>query len=597
MVSQDDDRGGSASDSVDQAPARVKKRRLHGACDACRKKKVKCDSAKMPNNECTGCRQLGQHCSHDIPRQPKKSEKQQEYISTLEQKIEKLQHFIQTFHPDEDVDKLVEDLWMTSSSTGSPVSTTTTAVNSGTYSGLKFPLPQSLSKDAEANVSKSSQSDSSESEDIAHVELTQHMKHLSLKMVDDRFFGQSSVFMFFKHTASLRQESTGAPPTKPDVTKFRRPLFWDVQPWEWAFATLQEPAYVYPEEDLLLSLVSLYFEKVHPIYPLLHQPTFRRMLMTGQHHYDQRYGMTVLLVCALGARYSQDPRVLMPGDSNGFSSGWRYFCQVPIHRNYLFHTFSLFDLQYYALALIYFNGTGAPNTAWHVMGLAMRLAMERGAHRRKPNAEKPTVESELTKRAFWCMFVLDRWMASFLGRPPIIADEDYDVDYPIECDDEYWETDDPSQAFQQPPGKPCSVTAFVLNIKLCETLGFALRTLYSTKKSQALSGLIGNNWESRIVSELDSAMSKWRDKVPHFLRWDPQRQDPVAFHQSVSIHATYYYVQTMIHRPFLSKRSPLSFQSLAMCTNAARSCAHMLEASLTRGVRLFPNMMVLSLTS
>lgn len=35
------------------------------------------------------------------------------------------------------------------------------------------------------------------------------------------------------------------------------------------------------------------------------------------------------------------------------------------------------------------------------MGLAMRLAMERGAHRRKPNMEKPTVESELTKRAFW----------------------------------------------------------------------------------------------------------------------------------------------------------------------------------------------------
>jgi hypothetical protein len=198
----------------------------------------------------------------------------------------------------------------------------------------------------------------------------------------------------------------------------------------------------------------------------------------------------------------------------------------------------------------------------------------------------------------------------------LIPQSSYDVDYPIECDDEYWETDDPSQAFQQPPGKPCSVTAFVLNIKLCETLGFALRTLYSTKKSQALSGLIGNNWESRIVSELDSAMSKWRDKVPHFrkyyirdffqygfatniyaVRWDPQRQDPVAFHQSVSIHATYYYVQIMIHRPFLSKRSPLSFQSLAMCTNAARSCAHMLEASLTRGVRLFPNMMVLSLTS
>lgn len=47
------------------------------------------------------------------------------------------------------------------------------------------------------------------------------------------------------------------------------------------------------------------------------------------------------------------------------------------------------------------------------MGLAMRLAMERGAHRRKPNVEKPTVESEQTKRAFW------------LATPPIILNERY----------------------------------------------------------------------------------------------------------------------------------------------------------------------------
>jgi hypothetical protein len=39
MPSQDDDRAGSTSDSSDQKPAKVRRRRLHGACDACRKKK------------------------------------------------------------------------------------------------------------------------------------------------------------------------------------------------------------------------------------------------------------------------------------------------------------------------------------------------------------------------------------------------------------------------------------------------------------------------------------------------------------------------------------------------------------------------------
>jgi hypothetical protein len=90
------------------------------------------------------------------------------------------------------------------------------------------------------------------------------------------------------------------------------------------------------------------------------------------------------------------------------------------------------------------------------------------------------------------------------------------VDYPIECDDEFWESPDPETAFQQPPGKPCKITSFIWLIKLTEMLGFALRTLYATKKSKILIGLIGNEWESQVVAELASSMNKWRDSLPHF---------------------------------------------------------------------------------
>ncbi len=90
----------------------------------------------------------------------------------------------------------------------------------------------------------------------------------------------------------------------------------------------------------------------------------------------------------------------------------------------------------------------------------------------------------------------------------------FDVDYPIECDDEYWETDDPSQAFKQPPGKPSTITGFVQGLKLCEMLAFTLRTLYATKKSKVLSGLIGNEWEERIVTQLTTSMSDWKNSLP-----------------------------------------------------------------------------------
>lgn len=92
----------------------------------------------------------------------------------------------------------------------------------------------------------------------------------------------------------------------------------------------------------------------------------------------------------------------------------------------------------------------------------------------------------------------------------------FDLDYPIECDDEYWETPDPKDAFRQPPGKPAKITYFIWAIKLVKILGFAHRTLYATKKSKALIGVIGSEWESQAVAELDSSMNKLKDSIPNF---------------------------------------------------------------------------------
>lgn len=90
----------------------------------------------------------------------------------------------------------------------------------------------------------------------------------------------------------------------------------------------------------------------------------------------------------------------------------------------------------------------------------------------------------------------------------------FDADLPVECDDEYWECDDPEQNWNQPPGKPSKVSAFNTHLRLCEILSFALRTLYSTKKSKLLTGLIGDQWEQRVVADLDSAMNNWKDSLP-----------------------------------------------------------------------------------
>ena len=55
----------------------------------------------------------------------------------------------------------------------------------------------------------------------------------------------------------------------------------------------------------------------------------------------------------------------------------------------------------------------------------------------------------------------------------------YDVELPIECDDEYWEHADPAKCWKQPPGKPSTISYFNSILKLYDILGFALRTIVS----------------------------------------------------------------------------------------------------------------------
>ncbi|KAK0488587.1 hypothetical protein IW261DRAFT_358517 [Armillaria novae-zelandiae] len=45
-------------------PTPSKQRRLQGACDICRSKKIRCDSAKMPGNKCSNCVAFGEECTH-----------------------------------------------------------------------------------------------------------------------------------------------------------------------------------------------------------------------------------------------------------------------------------------------------------------------------------------------------------------------------------------------------------------------------------------------------------------------------------------------------------------------------------------------------
>ena len=74
------------------------------------------------------------------------------------------------------------------------------------------------------------------------------------------------------------------------------------------------------------------------------------------------------------------------------------------------------------------------------------------------------------------------------------------------------------------------------------------------------------------------------------VRWDPNREDPLHLMHSASLLGHYYHVQIAVHRPFLlaiHRDSPLSFPSVIICNNAARSTVQTMDAAYKRSGTLY----------
>ena len=73
------------------------------------------------------------------------------------------------------------------------------------------------------------------------------------------------------------------------------------------------------------------------------------------HYADDDFAAIVLLVCAIGARYSNDDRVKVDNSDDWHSSGWKWFNQVEAYQKSYVGSPTLYDLQFYCVCFSAFR--------------------------------------------------------------------------------------------------------------------------------------------------------------------------------------------------------------------------------------------------
>ncbi|KAK0206049.1 fungal-specific transcription factor domain-containing protein [Desarmillaria ectypa] len=520
------------------------------ACDNCKRKKVKCEGDRKLNQKCNNCFSNDIECTYIVAvKMIPHRYFNKEHIEELERRLEKTRMILRKFVPDAVIEELIGKS------------------RNQNFQKRKTTVPK---HDSNAGNDDILADDETAFDDEPELDEADRLSQMAVGGPDVKSFGKSSGISFTSMALKIKQE-LGIPSVRTSQLPGNQ-LWTDLWSRKYKDADVDLYDYIFPEPDLRDNLVELYFIHINRFWPLLHRPTFEGSLTAALHRTDRAFAALVLMVCANGSRFSNDPRVRVDRDELPYRHGWKWFIQV--HRVSVLGTPNLYELQKCVLSVIYVQGFSA-HSSWTMLGTAVRMVQDLGAHRKQRPGKLPTAKEELLKRAFWVLVCMDRIVSMALGRPCAIQEEDIVADLPIECDDEYW-----SSAFVQPPGVPSTMSFFSSYVKLSSIFFRCLRTIYSPSKPTALRHSAEKRSKEDIIAELDSSVNEWIDSVPEHIRWEPRQGKEIFYSQSVLLYCSFHHLRILIHRPFIptpGKPSSLSFPSLVISTSAARSISYILD--------------------
>ncbi|KAF7325582.1 Fungal-trans domain-containing protein [Mycena kentingensis (nom. inval.)] len=623
------DNNSFASSSGIIATAKVK--RIPGSCDRCYSKKVRCDRATR-GGTCSNCVSNGTECTHARRKGPKNRSKHSiQHLNDGRQLVSRILSTVTTYSPNPDPQESHNTL-------------VDVARYARVLEEQVALLQANIVKNASPSASPSCPpSTPSPNRSVCHGDVISdeaaQKPYIGGPILHEKNDGKTHANQSFRFVQTAIQHLFLNQASIPDFA-WRRTDVWVAQPWE---ALVDHPPsasvqpFTFPPDDLFTSLLDLFFTKVDPMLGhILHEPSFRNSIAEKRHVSDSRFGAVVLTVCALASRHSDDPRVLVDGagaDAGGeHSAGWKWFGQVRasgMQRRAVFeaeHPGTLYQLQLLCLSISFLTATrmGSVEECWILAGLALRFAQAAGVHRQQgdgyrrlfppphrsnpttpsttgtdysstdtehsstPHSENPILAAEQYRRVVWTLVVFDTLMSSFHGRPVLLDIEDVDLQLPVDKHQEEWGEEpatelhptrngaDSTSAKPRRPTTSAFIRAYIQLVKICARM--------QETAELAVAGE-GDAVTPEDVVALDSALNQWVDEIPDHLRLSGNLDNPIFIDQSAALYASYYHAQITLHRGFIHGRqsSNLPFPSLAICTNAARSCGHVLALHSQRG--------------
>ncbi|GJJ76183.1 hypothetical protein EMPS_08542 [Entomortierella parvispora] len=343
----------------------------------------------------------------------------------------------------------------------------------------------------------------------------------------------------------------------------------------------KEESLIMPSMDVMDHLLKVHFRSVHPVLPMLHFKTLSDQI----HRNESPPYHLIFAVLGLSSRFSDNPVFRTPQPGADMPPSAIFYERAKHFVKEEYDNSQLATVQALLLIAIQQMGFCESQRAWLCVGVAIRMAQDLGLNKEISGQEQARnrLQSEMKKRTWWSIYVIERLLCAGLNRPLAITQKDCETGYP-KFEDE--ELDVPTGS--APVVRSGIISNFVHMITLSKIQGNVLEFIKAKFSPPAISASrgpahpqqspsIGSDQDREYkvdtspaaFATLDRSLSDWRQKLPAHLQ-SPTADSPQF---GLFLHLSYNTLVILLHRPNFSN----SQTSASVCTQAAATITEITE--------------------
>lgn len=291
-------------------------------------------------------------------------------------------------------------------------------------------------------------------------QLAESLSCLSLKIKElrDAFERPSSP------TPSSEDEDTLSPGSTAAYSETHSPFIFGYRS---SLSSLHE---YHPSPAMSHLLLNVFEENIAPIIMIIHKPALRSLIQTSWTNHEELDKSSEALVfsvyfAAVSSMTPEQCLIQLGEDHAVVVKRYRFAVEQALARAGLFHTHKLLVLQAAVLFLTCACNPKDTQFVWTMIAVVTRLGLGLGLHRDGTHFGLSPYETEMRRRVWWYIYLLDVQSCEFQATSPQIREGDYDTRLPLNIND-----DDLSPHSVDTPEERIGFTEMTLTLVRCEIL-------------------------------------------------------------------------------------------------------------------------------